>query len=133
VGPGADIRRRHLGRARSRVRVRIEPWQVWRVDLEPVAGREQGKSRPAVVVSSVFHLKLVRGELLNVLPLTTVERIGWLHRMAVALPGQKTGWAITEQVRTISATRLTGTEPLGQLDEDQIVAIRSVLGRMLDL
>lgn len=115
------------------MRVRIEPWQVWWVDLEPVAGREQGKSRPALVVSSVFHLRLVRGELLSVLPLTTVERAGWLHRPEVSLPGQKTGWAVTEQVRTISATRLTGTKPIGRLDEDQIAAIRSVLGRMLDL
>jgi mRNA interferase MazF len=115
------------------VRVRIEPWQVWWVDLEPVAGREQGKPRPALVVSSVFHLRLVRGELLSVLPLTTVERVGWLHRIEVALPGHKTGWAIVEQVRTISATRLTGTKPIGQLDEDQIVAIRSVLSKMLDL
>jgi mRNA-degrading endonuclease toxin of MazEF toxin-antitoxin module len=38
-----------------------------------------------------------------------------------------------EQVRTISAARLTGTKPIGQLDEDQIAAIRSVLSRMLDL
>jgi mRNA interferase MazF len=106
---------------------------VWRVDLEPVAGREQNKSRPALVVSSAFHLRLVRGELLSVLPLTTVERVGWLHRIEVSLPGQKTGWAITEQLRTISATRLTGTKPIGQLDENQIAAIRSVLGRMLDL
>lgn len=115
------------------MRVRIEPWQVWWVDLEPVAGREQGRSRPAVVVSSVFHLRLVRGELLSVLPLTTAERAGWLHRIEVALPGHKTSWAITEQVRTISATRLTGTSPIGQLDKDQTEAIRSVLSKMLDL
>jgi mRNA interferase MazF len=106
---------------------------VWWVDIEPVAGREQGRSRPALVVSSAFHLRLVRGELLSVLPLTTVDRVGWLHRIEVAVPGHKTGWAITEQVRTISAARLTGTEPIGQLGEDQIGAIRSVLGKMLDL
>ncbi len=115
------------------MRVQIEPWQVWWVDLEPVAGREQDKSRPAVVVSSVFHLRLVGGELLSVLPLTTVDRVGWLHRIEVALPGHNVGWAITEQVRTISATRLTGTKPIGQLNEDQIVATRSVLSKMLDL
>jgi len=28
---------------------------------------------------------------------------------------------------------LTGTEPIGRLDADQIMAVRSVLGRMLDL
>lgn len=115
------------------MRERIEPWQVWWVDLEPVAGREQGKSRPALVVSSAFHLRLVRGELLSVLPLTTVERAGWLHRIEVSLPGRKTGWAIAEQVRTISATRLTSAKPIGRLDEDQIAAIRSVLSKMLDL
>jgi mRNA interferase MazF len=115
------------------MRVRIEPWQVWWVDLEPVAGREQGKSRPAIVVSSAFHLRLVRGELLSVLPLTTVERPGWLHRVEVSLPGQASGWAITEQVRTISAARLTGTRPIGQLDEGQIETTRSVLSKMLDL
>ncbi|HEY3606691.1 MAG TPA: type II toxin-antitoxin system PemK/MazF family toxin [Pseudonocardiaceae bacterium] len=113
--------------------VRIEPWQVWRVDLEPVAGREQGKARPVVVVSSAFHLRLVRGELLSVLPLTTVERPGWLHRIEISLPGQRTGWAITEQVRTVSATRLAAAEPVGKLDEDQIATVRSVLTRMLDV
>lgn len=115
------------------MRVRIEPWQVWWVDLEPVAGREQGKSRPAVVVSSEFHLRLVRRDLLNVLPLTTVERVGWLHRIEISLPGHKTGWAITEQIRTISATRLTATEPIGHLNEAQIADIRSVLSKMLAL
>lgn len=115
------------------MRVRIEPWQVWWVDLEPVAGRERGRSRPALVVSSAFHLRLVRGELCSVLPLTTVERAGWLHRVDVSLPGRKGGWAITEQVRTISSARLTGGEPMGRLDEDQIAAVRSVLRRMLDL
>jgi mRNA interferase MazF len=84
-------------------------------------------------VSSAFHLRLVRGELLSVLPLTTVKRPGWLHRVEISLPGQKTGWAITEQVRTISATRLAADKPVGQLDEDQIMTVRSVLARMLDV
>jgi mRNA interferase MazF len=115
------------------VRVRIEPWQVWWVDLEPVACREPGKSRPAVIVSSVFHLRLVRGELLSVLPLTTVKRTGWLHRTEITLPDHNTSWAITEQIRTISATRLTGTTPIGQLNKAQIEATRSVLTKMLTL
>ncbi len=115
------------------MRVRIEPWQVWWVDLEPVAGREQGKARAAIVVSSRFHLRLVRGDLLSVLPLTTVERPHWLHRVEITLPGQKRGWAITEQIRTVSATRLKGADPIGHLDGDQREAVRSVLTRMLDV
>lgn len=113
--------------------VLIEPWQVWWVDLEPVAGREQGKARPAVVVSSSFHLRLVRDQLLSVLPLTTVERPGWLHRVKITLPDRKPSWVITEQVRTLSATRLTGSKPIGKLNNDQIIQVRSVLAKMIDV
>ena len=113
--------------------VPIEPWQVWWVDLEPVAGREQGKARPAIVVSSAFHLRLVRDQLLSVLPLTTVDRPDWLHRVNVTLPGRKPSWAITEQIRTVSATRLTGSEPIGKLDNDQTAQVRSVLAKMIDV
>jgi mRNA interferase MazF len=133
VGRFGGIRNRRLGRADPNVNARIEPWQVWWADLEPVAGREQGKARPVIVVSSTFHVRLVRGELLSVLPLTTVERPGWLHRVEIALPGRKRGWVITEQVRTLSATRLTGAKPIGKLDGDQIDAVRTVLAKMLDL
>ncbi|MGH7745148.1 MAG: type II toxin-antitoxin system PemK/MazF family toxin [Candidatus Dormibacteria bacterium] len=35
---------------------RVEPGQVWFVDFEPIRGRGQGKDRPALVVSSPFHL-----------------------------------------------------------------------------
>ncbi len=36
----------------------VEPGQVWLVDLEPVRG--QGKDRPALVVSSPFHLGITK-------------------------------------------------------------------------
>ncbi len=36
----------------------IEPGHVWFVDFDPVRGREQGEDRPALVVSSRFHLDL---------------------------------------------------------------------------
>ncbi|HEX3650676.1 MAG TPA: type II toxin-antitoxin system PemK/MazF family toxin [Pseudonocardiaceae bacterium] len=113
--------------------VLIQPWQVWWVDLEPVAGREQGRDRPAIVVSSAFHLRLVRGQLLSVLPLTTVERAGWLHRVRITLPGRGSSWVITEQLRTLSATRLTGAEPIGRLTVDQIAQVRAVLAKMIDV
>lgn len=111
----------------------IEPWQVWWVDLDPVAGREQGRERPAIVVSSAFHLRLVRGQLLSVLPLTTLERRAWLHRVRITLPNQESGWAITEQVRTVSATRLGGGGPIGRLTDEQVAQVRGVLTRMLDI
>jgi mRNA interferase MazF len=109
---------------------RIEPWQVWWVDFDPVDGREQGKTRPAVVVSSPFHLRLVREELLTVVPLTTVER-PWPHRVEVEVEGRSRGWAITEQIRTVSASRLSGSRPMGTLPSSTAAELGSVLSRML--
>jgi len=77
---------------------------VWFVDFDPVRGRE-----PALVVSSRFHLDLTANQLVSVLPLTSVERPGRVHRVQV---GSAAGWVITEQVRTVSApTDSGGTHP----------------------
>lgn len=104
----------------------VEPDQVWWVDLEPVRGREQGKDRPALVVSSRFHLALTGGALATVLPLTTVQR-PWPHRIAVGAGG----WVITEQIRTISTSRLRRYAPEIQLTGAELAAVRTMLRRML--
>jgi mRNA interferase MazF len=111
--------------------VQVEPWQLWWADLDPTQGREQAKKRPVVVVSSLFHLALTAGQLVTVLPLTTVERPGWKHHVRIESM-RKTGWVITEQARTISAGRLDA-RPAGSLSGDEIAEVRHVLGRMLDL
>lgn len=106
----------------------IEPGQVWFVDFEPVRGREQGRDRPALVVSSRFHLDLTMGELVSVLPLTTVERPGWLHRVRIESGG---GWVITEQVRTVSAHRFRRYASKIVLSDAEQQQVRQVLSQML--
>ena len=106
----------------------IEPGHVWFVDFDPVRGREQGKDRPALVVSSRFHLDLTMGHLVSVLPLTTIERPGWIHRVHVATGG---GWVITEQIRTVSADRFRRYAPEMTLSSDELNEVRRVLGEML--
>lgn len=106
----------------------IESGQVWFVDFDPVRGREQGKDRPALVVSSSFHLSLTAGRLVSVLPLTSVERPGWLHRIGIAAGG---GWVITEQVRTVSANRFRRYAPEITLSTDELKQVRRVLAQML--
>lgn len=113
--------------------VPVEPWQVWWLDFDPTAGREQAGQRPAVVVSSRFHLALTGGALITVLPLTTRERQDWPHRIRIDIPGKRTGWAITEQVRTVSRARLSGRAPIVQLTSAQVADVRSVLAKMLDV
>jgi mRNA interferase MazF len=101
---------------------------VWFVDLDPVRGREQGKDRPALVVSSRFHLDLTMGHLVSVLPLTSVERHGWTHRVHV---DSGDGWVITEQVRTVSADRFRQYAPEIALSDEELDEVRHVLAQML--
>jgi mRNA interferase MazF len=106
----------------------IQPGQVWFVDFDPARGREQGKDRPALVVSSRFHLDLTANQLVSVLPLTSVERPGWVHRVHV---GSAAGWVITEQVRTVSANRFRRYAPEITLSADELNDVRHVLAQML--
>lgn len=108
----------------------IEPGQVWFVDFEPVRGREQGKDRPALVVSSRFHLAVTGGQLAAVLPLTSVGRRGWMHRVHVASGG---GWVITEQIRTVSINRFRRHAPAIWLSDDELNEVRTVLAQMIAL
>jgi mRNA interferase MazF len=111
----------------------LAPWQVWWTDFDPVEGQEQAGRRPAVVVSSRFHLTLTGGGLVSVLPLTTRERPGWLHRVRIGAGGKPVSYAITEQVRTVSRSRLTGRAPVWTLTSEQVNEVRTILSRMLDL
>lgn len=106
----------------------IEPGAVWFVNLDPVRGREQGKDRPALVVSSRFHLELTGGALISVLPLTSRERPGWLHRVPVSSGG---GWVITEQVRSLSAERFRRPAPEITVANAALTEVRRVLAHML--
>lgn len=108
----------------------MAPGQVWFVDLDPVRGREQGKDRPALVVSSQFHLDVTMGHLVSVLPLTSVERHGWLHRVHVARGG---GWVITEQIRTVVAARFRRHAPEITLSDEELHEVRHALTQMLFL
>jgi len=109
-------------------RAPILPGQVWFVDFDPVRGREQGKDRPALVVSSQFHLDITLGHLVSVLPLTTVERRGWVHRVSVRSGG---GWVITEQIRTVSAERFRRYAPEIALSDGELDEVRRVLAQLL--
>lgn len=106
----------------------IEPGSTWFCDFEPVRGHEQDKDRPALVVSSALHLQLTGGALVSVLPLTSGERPGWLHRVPVSA-GR--GWVITEQVRTLTAQRFRRPAPEIALSDDELAEVRRVLAKML--
>lgn len=107
----------------------VAPWSVWWADLSPTRDTEQAGLRPAIVVSSPLHLRLTRGQLVSILPVTTRHRPGWNHHVPVSL--SRPSFALTEQVRTISVNRLT--QEIGELSDDEIVIVRASLRRMLDV
>lgn len=80
------------------------------------------------MVSSRFHLDLTMGHLVNVLPLTSVERRGWMHQVHVAAGG---GWVITEQVRAVSADRFRRYAAKITLSANGLDQVRYVLAQML--
>lgn len=96
----------------------VSPGQVWWAEMSPGAGREQVGRRPVVVVSSQAHLDLVT-TLAIVVPVTTTDR-GWPNHVALSGVAGVQGFAMTEQVRTISRERLVrcaGTVSRSCLDE----------------
>ena len=96
--------------------------------LDPVSGREQGGRRPVVVVSGRGYLDVV-DELAMVVPVTRVDR-GWENHVAVEA-GVVSGFAMTEQVRTLSRQRLQGI--VGDVEDDVLREIRRWLADFLEL
>jgi mRNA interferase MazF len=85
----------------------LQRGEVWEVDLDPVRGHEQGRRRPAVLVSAdIFNQG--KAQLVVICPMTTRDR-GIPSRVSIAPPegGVRTqSYVICEQVRTISIHRL---------------------------
>lgn len=80
---------------------------VW-VDFSPTRGREQQGSRPALVVASTSYLASVR-DLVIVIPVTSIAR-DWPHHVPIRgseVKLAKASFAMTEQPRTISTSRIT--------------------------
>lgn len=102
---------------------------IYLVSLDPVVGNEQGKMRPAVIVSSnaVNDSAVRRGRgVVTIVPLTS--SVTAVYPFQVLLPRAETGLPLdskaqAEQVRSLATERLVrqiGTVPadrLAQLDD----------------
>lgn len=108
----------------------LRAWDVVWVDFDPVVGHEQAGKRPAIVVSTGMHLRYAQ-TLVTVMPVTTRFR-PLPHRIEITSL-KKTSYAMTEQVRTISRERISGSEPYGRLSESEIEQVRYALGRMIQV
>jgi mRNA interferase MazF len=116
------------------VTVRASRGEVWLVNLEPVLGHEQGRKRPAVIVSNDGFNYGPAG-ILVVVPLTTKDRNAPL-RVRIEPPDgglDQVSFAITEAVRSISTKRLLRDRPYGRLSQQAMATIDDRLRIVLDL
>jgi mRNA interferase MazF len=102
------------------------------VDLDPVAGHEQGRRRPCVVVSADLYNRFIRGMAI-VVPLTSRDR-GLPHHVRVSSSGSgltSVSFARSEDVRAVSH-ELFGRR-MGFVEEPELADIQSRLRDFLDL
>lgn len=95
---------------------------VW-LDLSPTEGHEQHGRRPAVAISTADYLRTIPN-LLIIVPVTTTDR-GWPHHVQLRgdnLNLSQISFAMTEQPRTVSPRRITGTA--GSVNAHTLAEIR---------
>ena len=105
---------------------KIKRGSVWLVSLEPVIGREIGKTRPAVIISNDINNNYA--ETVTVIPITSsVSKVYpfevFLSKGTANLP--KDSKVKCNQIRTVDKRRLV--KQIGVLSQDKIKEIEKAL------
>jgi mRNA interferase MazF len=106
--------------------------EIWRVDFEPVRGHEQGRARPALVISNDI-LNQSASAIITVVPITTKAR-NLRSYLRVEPPDgglAQVSYLICDQVRTISKERLG--RRYGMLSRAALAEVETRLKFLLDL
>jgi len=104
---------------------RINQYDIFWVNLDPIEGSEMSKTRPCVVISPNemnYYLRTI-----TIVPLTTNLRpVRW--RVPVFCDGQN-GMVALDHIRSVSKSRLGNH--IGSLQMSEINAIKQVIKEML--
>ena len=98
----------------------FKKWSIYRANLEPVIGSEQGKSRPVVIISEDEINDLLN--IVNVLPITTRKPERKIYPNEALLEANKFGLPnesiiLCYQIRTLDKQRLSTL--LGEIKDKQ--------------
>lgn len=90
--------------------MKVSKWTIWRADLDPVIGSEQGKSRPVLILSEDDINSLLN--IVNIVPITSRKQGRIIYPNEVLLSAEKNGLdkesiALCHQIRTIDKIRLS--------------------------
>ena len=106
--------------------------QIWLIDLEPVVGHEQGRKRPALIISNDGY-NYGPADLVTVLPITSRDKRIELH-FRVEPPEGGLGdvsYIMCDQMRTVSKDRLI--KRIGSVGCDVMVEVGCLIKVHLDL
>jgi len=87
----------------------VERWSMWRANLDPVVGSEQGRTRPVLVVSQTALNGIL--PVVNVLPITSRKAGRRIYPNEALLPAGTAGLTLESivlcyQIRTLDKRRL---------------------------
>lgn len=110
----------------------VKRGDVFLVDLDPVAGREQGGRRPLLVVS-INPMNRSAARLVAGVPLTTTDRGNALHVRLDPPEGGLTrvSFALPEMIRSVSTGRLR--RRLGQVPDQTVDTVAKRVGILVGL
>jgi mRNA interferase MazF len=99
----------------------VERWSVWRANLDPVVGSEQGLTRPVLVVSQTALNDIL--PVVNVLPITSRKAGRRIYPNEALLPAGTAGLTLESivlcyQIRTLDKRRLG--RAFGILDDETL-------------
>ena len=90
--------------------MKYQKWSIWRANLDPVIGSEQGKSRPVLIISENDINELLN--IVNIIPITSLKPGRIIYPNESLIPASKSGLAaesiaLCHQIRTIDKKRLS--------------------------
>jgi mRNA interferase MazF len=88
----------------------FKKWEIYKADLDPVVGSEQGKSRPVIIISETGINHLIN--IVNVLPVTTRKEGRIIYPNEAILEAEIHGLpnesiVLCYQIRTLDKQRLS--------------------------
>jgi len=69
--------------------MKVSKWTIWRANLDPVVGSEQGKSRPVLIISEDDINSLLN--IVNIVPITSRKQGRIIYPNEVLLSTEITG------------------------------------------
>ncbi len=90
--------------------MKVKKWSIWRANLDPVIGSEQGKTRPVLIISEDDINELLN--IVNIIPITSRKPNRIIYPNEILLSSDKFGLekesiALCHQIRTIDKRRLS--------------------------